>query len=44
MRKKKPDIIIVLAWHLYDSILKKWKKILGKKVKIIRPLPSLLIK
>jgi hypothetical protein len=44
MRKKKPDIIIVLAWHLYDSILKKWKKILGKKVKIIRPLPSLLVK
>lgn len=44
MRTKKPDIIIVLAWHLFDSISKKWKKILGKNVKIIRPLPSLLIK
>jgi hypothetical protein len=29
---------------LFDSISKKWKKILGKNVKIIRPLPSLLIK
>ena len=44
MKKKKPDIIIVLAWHLFDSIAMKWKKILGKNVKIVRPLPTLLIK
>lgn len=44
MKKKKPDIVIVLAWHLFDAIYNKWKKVLGKKVTFVKPLPSLKIK
>ena len=35
----KPDIIIVLAWHLFDSIHKKWKAKL-KKTKFVKILPE----
>jgi hypothetical protein len=44
MKKQRPDIVIVLAWHLFDTIVYKWKKILGNKVKFVKPLPSLNIK
>ena len=44
MKKKEPDFVIVLAWHLFDTIYNKWKKIFKKKVKFIKPLPNLKIK
>lgn len=43
IKKYKPDIIIVLAWHLFQTIKNKWKKKLGNKVKIIKILPKLEI-
>ena len=43
MKKNKPDIVIVLAWHLFDTIYNKWKKVLGKKVIFVKPLPFLKI-
>ena len=42
MKKKNPDIVIVLAWHLFDTIYKKWKPKL-KKTKFIKILPKLKI-
>ncbi len=42
MKKKNPDIIIVLAWHLFDVIYKKWKPTL-KKTKFVKILPKLKI-
>ena len=44
MKKKEPDFVIVLAWHLFDTIYNKWNKIFKKKVKFIQPLPKLKIK
>ena len=44
MKKNEPDFVIVLAWHLFDTIFKKWKKIFKSKVKFIKPLPKLEIK
>ena len=44
MKKNEPDYVIVLAWHLFDTIFKKWKKIFKSKVKFIKPLPKLEIK
>ena len=35
----KPDIMIILAWHLFDSIHKKWKAKL-KKTKFVKILPQ----
>ena len=35
----KPDIMIVLAWHLFDTIHKKWKAKL-KKTKFVKILPQ----
>ena len=40
MRKNNPDIVIILAWHLFDSIHKKWKNIFKKKVKFVKLLPK----
>lgn len=44
MKKQRPDIVVVLAWHLFDTIVNKWKKIFGNKVKFVKPLPSLNIR
>ena len=44
MQKYKPDIVIILAWHLFDPIYSKWIKKGLKKTKFIKPLPNLLIK
>ena len=44
MKKKKPDILIVLAWHLFDPIYEKWLKKGLKKTKFVQPLPKLTIK
>jgi regulator of replication initiation timing len=44
MKKNKPDIIIILAWHLFDTIYYKWNKIFKGKVKFIKILPRLEIK
>jgi hypothetical protein len=44
MKKNKPDFVIVLAWHLFDTIYNKWNKIFKNKVKFIKPLPKLKIK
>ena len=44
MQKQKPDIVIILAWHLFDPIYTKWIKKGLKKTKFIKPLPNLLIK
>ena len=44
MKKREPDYVIVLAWHLFESICKKWKKIFKSNVKFIKPLPKLEIK
>ena len=35
----KPDIMIILAWHLFDTIHKKWKAKL-KKTKFVKILPQ----
>ena len=43
MKKNEPDYVIVLAWHLFDTIYNKWNKIFKKKVKFIKPLPVLKI-
>ena len=43
MKKKEPDYVIVLAWHLFDTIYKKWSKRFKKRVKFIKPLPKLKI-
>ena len=40
MKKNNPDIVIILAWHLFDTIHKKWKNIFKKKVKFIKLLPK----
>ena len=37
--KYKPDIMIILAWHLFDTIYKKWKNKL-KKTKFVKILPD----
>ena len=42
-KKKKPDIMIILAWHMYDQIKQKWLKRGLKKVKFVKPLPYLKI-
>ena len=44
MRKNNPDIVVILAWHLFDPIYKKWRKIFKKKVKFIKLLPRFEIK
>ena len=39
-----PDVMIILAWHLFDTIKKKWKNIFKKrKVKIVKILPKLRV-
>ena len=43
MRKYKPDIIIILAWHMFDSIMNKWKKRGLNKIKYVKPLPNLKV-
>lgn len=40
MREKNPDIVVILAWHLFDTIYKKWKKIFKQKVKFVKLLPN----
>ena len=39
LKKFKPDIMIILAWHIFDSIHKKWKAKL-KKTKYVKILPK----
>lgn len=43
MKKYKPDIIIILAWHMFDQIKNKWKKKGLKRVKYVKPLPELKV-
>jgi len=40
--EKEPDYILLLAWHLSDPIINKWKK-KGIKSKFIVPLPEVKI-
>ena len=40
--KKKPDYVLLLAWHLSEPIIKKWKE-KGLKSKFIVPLPKVKI-
>ena len=40
--KEEPDYILLLAWHLSDPIINKWKK-KGIKSKFIIPLPEVKI-
>jgi hypothetical protein len=42
LQKNKPDIMIILAWHLFDEIKNKWKPKL-KKTKFLKILPQLKI-
>jgi SAM-dependent methyltransferase len=44
MKKEEPEYVIVLAWHLFDVIYNKWKKIFKTKVKFIKILPKLEIR
>ncbi len=44
MRKNNPDIVVILAWHLFEPIYKKWRNIFKKKVKFIKLLPRFEIK
>ena len=39
--KNKPDIMIILAWHMFDEIKNKWKNKGLKNTKFIKPLPFL---
>lgn len=39
LAKDKPDIVIILAWHLFQSIYKKWKPRL-KNTKFVKILPK----
>ena len=39
LTKEEPDYILLLAWHLSDPIINKWKK-RGIKSKFIIPLPK----
>jgi hypothetical protein len=44
LKKIKPDIIIIFAWHLFDEIKNKWKKKgLSNKTRYILLLPKLKI-
>jgi hypothetical protein len=44
LKKLKPDIIIIFAWHLFTEIKNKWKqKGLPKKTKYVLVLPKLKI-
>lgn len=44
IKKIKPDIIIIFAWHLFHEIKNKWKKRgLSKKTKFVLLLPSIKI-
>jgi len=44
IKKIKPDIIVIFAWHLFHEIKNKWKKRgLSKKTKFVLLLPSLKI-
>ena len=40
MKKNNPDIVVILAWHLFDTIYKKWRKNFKKKVKFVKLLPK----
>lgn len=40
--EKNPDYVLLLAWHLSEPIIKKWKK-KGLKSKFIIPLPKVRI-
>jgi hypothetical protein len=42
LQKNEPDIMIILAWHLFDKIKNKWKSKL-KKTKFLRILPKLKV-
>ena len=41
--KNKPDIMIILAWHLFNDISTKWRKNGLKKTVFISPLPKFKI-
>jgi hypothetical protein len=44
LKKMKPDIIIIFAWHLFHEIKNKWKnKGLSKKTKYVLILPKLKV-
>ena len=44
MKKNKPEIIIILAWHLFFQIYDKWKKLGLTTSKYVKLLPKLQIK
>ena len=43
LKKDNPDIIIILAWHMFEAIKNKWIKKGLKKIKYVKPLPFLKI-
>ena len=43
LKNDKPDIIIILAWHMFDAIREKWIKKGLKKTKYVKPLPILKV-
>lgn len=44
LKKSKPDIILIFAWHMFDEIKKKWIKRGLTKTKYIKLLPKLKVK
>ena len=42
LMKERPDYVLILAWHLWKPIVKKWKS-RGLKTKFIIPLPKFKI-
>ena len=42
LQKDQPDYVLLLAWHLSNPIINKWKK-RGLKSKFIIPLPNVEI-
>lgn len=43
MKKKEPEYLIILAWHLFDAIHAKWSKIFKNRVKFVKILPKLKV-
>ena len=41
--KNKPDIMVILAWHMFDAISEKWKQKGLNKTTFVSPLPKLKI-
>lgn len=44
MKKKKPDVVVLLAWNYQEAILPRLKRILPRGTPVVIPFPSLKVK